>query len=256
MKGTLQGKRYDKSYLGCMPQPEGCLTGLLRLLLGGSARSPNDESSAPSSRADPLIDSKLPYGLRDDFLSPAELSFYRVATHVLAGRAVLCPKVRLADLFFVARPNENFRYFNSIAQKHVDFVLCSPDTMHPWAGIELDDASHEREDRQRRDIGVERVFEAARLPLLRVPVRSGYSAPYIEDLVRGCLSGDPTGPVDLCAHPADAEPIATDSLPHCPKCGLVTVLRQARRGAHRGEVFYGCPDYPRCRLTRPIKRSP
>ena len=106
-------------------------------------------------------DERLPYLLRDDFLSPAEISFYHVLRQAVGERVTVCAKVRLADVFFVARPNENAAARNRIAAKHVDFLLCEPATMRPLAGIELDDASHARPDRQERDALVEKAFEAA-----------------------------------------------------------------------------------------------
>lgn len=33
----------------------------------------------------------------------------------------------------------------------------------------------------------------------------------------------------------------------CPRCGKELVLREAKRGAHVGEKFYGCSGYPKCR---------
>lgn len=75
-------------------EPQGCLTAILRLFglnLGGS-----DEAR------------ELPYRQRDDFLSAAELSFHRVLSTAIGDRAVICPKVNLADIFFVARPNGRF----------------------------------------------------------------------------------------------------------------------------------------------------
>jgi ssDNA-binding Zn-finger/Zn-ribbon topoisomerase 1 len=38
--------------------------------------------------------------------------------------------------------------------------------------------------------------------------------------------------------------------PLCPRCGRPMVVRVASRGAHEGERFWGCPDYPRCRGVR------
>ena len=46
----------------------------------------------------------LPYRLRDDFLSPAELSFYKVVSSLIGTKFTIQSKVRLADVFFVARP--------------------------------------------------------------------------------------------------------------------------------------------------------
>lgn len=40
-------------------------------------------------------------------------------------------------------------------------------------------------------------------------------------------------------------------IPQCPKCGVPMVLRTARRGDRAGSQFYGCPNYPHCRQTRP-----
>jgi hypothetical protein len=47
--------------------------------------------------------------------------------------------------------------------------------MKPRCGVELDDSSHARPDRQERDVFVDEVFEVAGLPLLRVPAKSAYS---------------------------------------------------------------------------------
>ena len=33
----------------------------------------------------------------------------------------------------------------------------------------------------------------------------------------------------------------------CPKCGKKLILREAKRGAHIGEKFFGCSGYPACR---------
>jgi restriction system protein len=45
--------------------------------------------------------------------------------------------------------------------------------------------------------------------------------------------------------------VAAAKAPSCPECGSSMVLRTARRGANRGNPFWGCPKYPNCRGTRP-----
>ena len=55
-----------------------------------------------------------------------------------------------------------------ISQKSVDFVLCDKAYISPKLAIELDDQSHERKERQERDLEVERVLNDAKLPLLRL----------------------------------------------------------------------------------------
>ena len=40
--------------------------------------------------------------------------------------------------------------------------------------------------------------------------------------------------------------------PNCPKCDTPMVMREARRGPHVGEKFWGCANYPKCRGTRQL----
>jgi hypothetical protein len=206
-------------------EPQGCLTAILKLfgirLAAGSGRP-----------------EQLPYRQRDDFLSAAELSFYRVLVMALDGSHLVCPKVNLADIFFVARPKENQSYRNKIDRKHVDFLLCDPATMKPIMGVELDDASHARRDRQDRDEFVDQVFEAAGLPLLRVRAAASYSPQSIADLVRQAVSDRAI---------TDKAVAKNAGTPICPKCGTQMVIRKAKRGDQKGEEFWGCKNYPKCR---------
>lgn len=226
-------------------EPTGCLAAILGLFgirLG--------ESKAESD--------SLPYRLRDDFLSPAELSFYGVLRMAVGQRAVICPKVNLGDLFFVARSGESQRYRSKIDRKHVDFLLCAPGTMKPLCGVELDDSSHERPDRQDRDRFVDRVFNAAGLALVHVPARSSYSPQELQTILEQHLVGtSPARPAREA--PPEPSPAAqfsprsatprTGGSPTCPKCGVPMVLRTVKSGPHEGKSFFGCPNYPRCRQT-------
>ena len=222
-------------------QRTGCLAHILRLA-----------GIKPAGESLPSPDESLPYRTRDNFLSPAELSFYHVLLSLIWREAVVCPKVRLADVFFVARPEENLRYYNRIVQKHLDFLVCEPRTMRPLVGIELDDASHRRTDRGERDLYVERVFEAAGLPLVRIPVRVGYTR---DELVKAL--GPHLAKVDKGSVGLEEATVAPDeeasTVPICPKCGVPMVLRTASRGERQGQQFYGCRNYPNCREVRPLR---
>lgn len=72
---------------------------------------------------------------------------------------------------------------HKIDRKHVDFLLCDPVTMRPMVGIELDDNSHQRPDRQERDAFVDQAFQAAGLPLLHVAVKRAYVVTELEALL-------------------------------------------------------------------------
>ena len=199
----------------------------------------------------------LPFKLRDDFLSPAELSFYQLLRAAIGDRALVFTKVNLADLFFVATGDarQNRALANRVDRKHVDFLVCDLKTARPIVAVELDDRSHERSDRKTRDELVGAVFAAAGLPLLRVPVKSGYSTQEIQSLLMVHLQ-PASSPVAAPLPPVPAPVpviIATSTFPTCPKCGSTMLLRTARSGANAGGQFWGCPNYPRCRSVVPFE---
>jgi hypothetical protein len=217
---------------------------------------------------------EFPYELRDNFLSPAELSFYGVLKDAVNGRAAINSKVGLNDLFYVKMDDQSrFRlYTNKIDRKHVDFLICDPITMHPLVGIELDDKSHQRADRQARDEFVDQVFKAAGLPILHIPAKRGYLFAEIAAQIAPFLGVAATPIVaPSAAAPKIASPVAaavsvltetptktansgspTDT-PTCPKCGSPMILRTAKTGANAGNQFWGCSKYPACKTMLPFK---
>ena len=211
----------------------------------------------------------LPYARRDDFLSPAEHSFYSVLTNMLGEHFTVCPKVSLSDVFYinprkVPAGEKPISYRNRIDRKHVDFLICTPKTMIPVLGIELDDKSHRRVDRQVRDAFVDSVFTAAGLPLLHVPAAASYNTrelaillrPHLEpvrEVGRTLQKGDPgAAAAEEPVEAADSASLGGSAKPACPKCGGEMVLRTASRGTHAGKQFWGCENYPQCRGVIPI----
>lgn len=123
----------------------------------------------------PQTNGALPYRAVDSVLSKGELAFFSVLFDVCADRFTVLAKVRLSDLVDVTdRSWKGRRWFNRIAQKHVDFVLCEPGTMRPVLIIELDDRSHMREDRAERDEFVDECLRCAGLRLLRIKAQAAY----------------------------------------------------------------------------------
>ncbi|ELE2043544.1 restriction endonuclease [Vibrio vulnificus] len=43
--------------------------------------------------------------------------------------------------------------------------------------------------------------------------------------------------------------------PLCPSCHAPLVMRTAKRGQNKGNQFYGCSSYPRCRYTKDISAA-
>jgi very-short-patch-repair endonuclease len=64
---------------------------------------------------------------------------------------------------------------NRINLKRVDFVLVDSSTQMPYIPIELDDRSHEREDRHKRDAFVDEVLQQAGIKLVRIRAAANYN---------------------------------------------------------------------------------
>ena len=199
----------------------------------------------------------LPYKRRDDFLSSIELSYYKVLTSVLGSRATVLAKVRLADILFVPRPNENISFFNRIAQRHVDFLLCESFNMQPVLVIELDDSSHNRPARKKRDQFMDEALRAAGVPILRVRAQKEYSKDEVVAQLTPFLARTPeakaaqSSEAELTDQSVASVPVG-DTPPLCPKCGVPMVVRVASQGRHKGHKFFGCLNYPRCTQVLPI----
>lgn len=69
-------------------------------------------------------------------------------------------KVRLLDLLEPVKGSPKYRtYFYKVQAKHVDFVLCDSKLVARYI-IELDDSSHDTENRKKRDAFVDEVVES------------------------------------------------------------------------------------------------
>ena len=51
---------------------------------------------------------------------------------------------------------------------------------------------------------------------------------------------------------SEAAVVNAGPAPACPKCGTTMVLRTSKRGDTKGNSFWGCPGYPRCRSLIPV----
>lgn len=223
----------------------GCLLGFFKKPSGKM-----NQEEEQKEQEDNLLEDQLPYKTRDDFLSKAELSFYRVLLQVVKNKAIVCPKVSLSDIFFTNISDRSWqtKYYNKIARKHIDFLICSPDLMHPLCGIELDDSSHQRFDRAARDAFVDKVFDAAGLELFRFENKRSYTLTEIQDRLNVILEVE-NPDTDQELESKDFVEKSTD-VPICSKCNIPMVMRMANKGAKKGQEFYGCKNYPKCRETR------
>ena len=150
----------------------GCLYGIMHLF-GSKTKEP---STGPM----------YPFKRKSYFLSKAEVSFYQVLKSTLQEKAVICPKIRLSDI--LSTETRNVTYWNQISQKHIDFLLCRPDTMEPILAIELDDSSHTSAKAQKSDNFKNEAFKAAGLPLLRMSAKRGYNIEELRTAIKSAMT--------------------------------------------------------------------
>lgn len=186
----------------------------------------------------------LPYRLRERFLSTPEIALYHALMEMAGGRYVVYAKVALNDIFLIVRPNENVHFFNKIFRKHVDFLLCEPLSLKPEIGVELVKPVGRSETRA-NDQFMEDLFLTAGLPLVHIPSSEHYVISDLILLFQLAVTKSKNAPsVD----------VSRDSVPMCPVCGKMMVLRTYRSGPSAGQLYYGCIDNPSCPGTVTIQR--
>lgn len=230
----------------------------------------------------PTGSTSFTYRRKPYLLSKAERSFYGVLSQAVAGKALIFSKVRVADVITpqqgLTRSNWQ-RAFNKISAKHLDFILCDPQSCAVKLAIELDDASHDSAKRQARDSFLDAACQSAGLPLLRIRAARGYVVADLrcdidailfpalqqespetkiadDQSVRELAETSQTQRNEKPAQPQAAgavvaAPVSTESkqpeAPACHRCGSEMVLRTAKSGKRAGEAFWGCSGFPQCR---------
>lgn len=119
---------------------------------------------------DNKTDEIMPYN-KKLLLTKNEWAFYKKIKPICNKYNLhIISKVRLADLVEVKKDldyKDKQKYFNKIKNKHIDFVLCNPDNLAVIALIELDDKTHERQDRIERDKFVNKLCDEVGYIIIR-----------------------------------------------------------------------------------------
>jgi ssDNA-binding Zn-finger/Zn-ribbon topoisomerase 1 len=193
------------------------------------------------------------YQKADALFTPAERSFLGVLQQVVGDNAAIFGKVRVAD---VVEPKTGLgrsarqKAFNKISAKHFDFLLCDKEDLSVACAIELDDGSHNSKRRQERDEFLKGVCNAAGVPLVQVPAKSGYVIDEVKQLIAPYFTAND----EPNQEPSSAQAIQIPEINKrvCPKCSASMVKRVAKKGTHAGEEFWACSAFPKCRMIESI----
>jgi len=110
-------------------------------------------------------------------LTAAETKFFRALQAAVGKQYTIFPQLPLWTLIQPESndPNATRVFNNRINLKRIDFVLVDSTSLMPYVAIELDDQSHQREDRQRRDAFVDEVLSQAGIKIVHIRASSTYA---------------------------------------------------------------------------------
>jgi hypothetical protein len=112
---------------------------------------------------------KYHYKVKEYFMSRPEHELYDLLVQLFGFKYHIFAQVHLSTILDQKVVGQNWQAaFRHVNGKSVDYVVCDKAYIKPLLAIELDDGSHDDEDRIARDEEVERILEEAQLPLLRL----------------------------------------------------------------------------------------
>ena len=109
-------------------------------------------------------------------LTATETKFFRALQAAVGKQYTIFPQLPLWTLIQPESndPNAARVFNNRINLKRIDFVLVDSTSLMPYVAIELDDRSHQREDRQKRDSFVDDVLDHAGIKIVHIRASCTY----------------------------------------------------------------------------------
>lgn len=129
---------------------------------------------------------RYPYVGKEALFTNAEQKFLRALEEAVGEDYMIFGQVRLCDVIQTRKGLDRKswgRAFAKIKAKHLDFVICDPEDLSILCAIELDDSTHERPDRKKRDHFLNHAMAAAGVPLHRFPTQRSYDPDEIREAI-------------------------------------------------------------------------
>ena len=122
---------------------------------------------------------------RRPLLTKAEMHFAEALEKAVYPRLRVYSQVSLSAIVKVKADNRSTwqSAFNSVSRKYVDFVIVDPITMEVKKVIELDDHSHERQDRQGRDQQLDSILTQAGIPIIHYKAQVAYDPLVLREVI-------------------------------------------------------------------------
>lgn len=129
---------------------------------------------------------ELIYVQRGPLFTKAERSFYGVLKQIVGTEFEVFGKVRVADILTPEKTTNKsiwYKAFNGISAKHFDFVICNPGDLSVLCVVELDDSSHNKKDRIKRDDFIDRACKSAGITIVRFAAARSYSLKDVSEVL-------------------------------------------------------------------------
>ena len=137
------------------------------IILGLMIQEPKEENN--NKKAIQKNISYSEYYKKDYVMTQTELTFYRKLKEVTDKlELTIFPEVDLERIINVKNNNSASR--NRIKSRSIDFTIVNNKNCKIVCCIELDDYSHNRNDRKKRDEFINELFESVELKLFRIKV--------------------------------------------------------------------------------------
>jgi hypothetical protein len=133
---------------------------------------------------------RLSYSSIKSLLTPAELSFYKVLLEVVPSSYSVMMKVRVGDVLRVSKGVTSKRGFTlraKINQKHFDYVLIKKSSSDIALCVELNDSSHNKRSRRKRDEFLRAACKAGGVKLLEITAKRNYSKSDVKNALVSAL---------------------------------------------------------------------
>lgn len=117
-----------------------------------------------------------------------EQELFRILVDILKDNYFVFPQIHISSIANHKIKGQNWQSaLNHIDKKSVDFLICDR-ALNSVLCIELDDMTHMKENRIRRDEEVENILKSIDMPLLRIDSNNRKNKEYIREGMREKLS--------------------------------------------------------------------
>ena len=145
----------------------------------------NYQEKAKDKKSD--YKTELKYRSLPNLFTPTEQKFLSVLESIAGDQLKVFGKVRISDIITpdVDQYEKGSGWhwlFSQISQKHVDFVI-TDNNLKLICAVELNDPSHQRQDRRKRDKFVADAFKNANVPLVMINTQHKYLEQHIAETI-------------------------------------------------------------------------